>query len=101
MAEEKSKQVEALYDLAVKSVGSPQPKHIFLSWKCPKCDSKLNKKSVKETIVVGGGIEFASKVGKDAKLSEGVYSLSIDHFTCKCTYGFAKARVDVFGDRTG
>lgn len=104
MADEKSlkkeEKLRQLYDLAVASANTPAPKRAFLSWKCPKCGSKLEKESVKELIVaVEGEDSFVNKVISDAGLAPGAYYLFVDHFTCPAKdYEFAKRNVEEVGE---
>lgn len=99
MPEDKSQNIEKLYDLSLKSANVPSPKRVLLGFKCPKCGSKLDRESEKEMIFVGeAGTEFANKVGKNANLAVGAYSLRIDYFKCKCGYEYAKAKTDLFED---
>lgn len=95
MKEEKWKKMEELYTLAVKTAQSPKPKQVLLVWKCPKCNSKLRKKSLKEMALAGeGGSEFVNRIVSEAGNPPGVYTLSINHFVCKCGYQFAKVEIE-------
>ncbi len=89
-----------LYELVEKSEQSPKPKRALFSVKCPKCGSKLARDSAKGPIFASEeGNEFAKKVAAKAELDPGVYTLTIDHFTCKqCGYDFAKAEVAAVSD---
>lgn len=99
---EKFEELEKLYNVSLNSANSPQPKKSFLSVKCPKCDKKLKKKSVKEIVfqdTSGTNVSsekanaFAAKVIKDAGMDPGVYGLSIEYFSCQCGYEYARSNV--------
>jgi hypothetical protein len=92
----KEERLQQLYALAMSSKDTPPPKRAFLSWKCPKCGSKLHKESLKELIVgVEGENTFVNTVIKEASLTPGAYYLHIEHFTCPSKdYEFAKRTVE-------
>ncbi len=98
--EAKEEKMKKLYEVVEKSEGMPVPKRALFSWKCPKCGNKLSKKSAKDMIYTGeGASEFAKKVTAKAGVLQGVYNLTINHFTCqKCGYEFAQAEVEELSD---
>jgi len=71
------------------------PKQTFFNWKCPKCASKLNKKSFKVPLYAEvGGDEFAINVITDHSVPPGLYNITMDHFTCSCGYEYISAKLD-------
>jgi len=87
--------VKRLYERRKSSELSLPPKQTFLSWKCPKCMSKLNKKSFKQPLYAEAGKnEFANKVITDYSVPPGLYNITLDHFTCSCGYEYISAKLD-------
>ena len=71
------------------------PKQTFFRWKCPKCASKLNRKSFKAPLYLeAGGDEFANSVIHDYNVPPGLYNITMDHFTCSCGYEYISAKLD-------
>ncbi len=94
--EQKEEKIAKLYEVVEKSAQLPLPKRALLGWKCPKCSSRLSKNTAKAIIFSGeGGSDFAKKVVAKAGLAPGLYSLTVQHFTCKQgDYEFARADVE-------
>jgi hypothetical protein len=92
--------IEELYKLASASSKSPQPKRSLFGLKCPKCGSKLARESFKESIYCGeDSSEFGKRIILDAKLRPGIYSLSVEHLSCKCGYEFASVETEPMGEQ--
>ena len=74
------------------------PKQTFFHWKCPKCTSKLARKSFKVPLYAeAGGDEFANSVINDYNVPPGLYNIAMDHFTCSCGYEYIGAKLDQVG----
>jgi hypothetical protein len=87
--------IKKLYELTVNTASSTPPKRGMFSSKCPTCGAKLKKESVVHPLFAEEGAEdFANKVVHDNGESPGLYSLTINHFTCSCGYVFAERRLD-------
>lgn len=87
--------VKKLYERSKKGKFSLEPKQGLVRWKCPKCKSKLKRKSFKVPLYAEGGErEFANKVINDHSLQPGLYNLTMDHFTCSCGYEYIGATLD-------
>ena len=87
--------VKRLYELALASTSSPRPKRGFLSSKCPLCGTKLKKEKIVHPLYAGEGADpFANKVLHDHGASPGVYSLTLNHFTCSCSYVHTEQQLD-------
>ncbi len=87
--------VKKLYDLTLNTASSPPPRRGLFNFKCPACGAKLQKESVVHPLFAEEGAEdFANKVVHDNGESPGLYSLTINHFTCNCSYVFAERRLD-------
>jgi len=90
--------VKKLYELRKSGELSAPPKQTFLHWKCPKCKSKLNRKSFKAPLYAeAGGDEFANRVINDFNVPPGLYNITIDHFTCSCGYEYVGEKLDQVG----
>lgn len=92
---EELEMVKKLYELSRSGEWSLRPKQTFFRWKCPKCDSKLNRKSFKAPLYTeGGGTEFADRVISDHQAQPGLYNIITDHFTCSCGYEYIGVKLD-------
>jgi rubredoxin len=88
-------ELEKLYERSKKGKFSLAPKQGLVRWKCPKCMSKLKRKSFKLPLYAEvGGKEFANKVIDDYKVPPGLYNITMDHFTCSCGYEYIGATLD-------
>jgi hypothetical protein len=87
--------IQKWYELSLSTATSTPPKRGFFGSKCPKCGAKLKKeKAVYALYAEEGGEGFANKVLKDHDESPGLYSLTINHYTCNCGYLFAERQLD-------
>jgi predicted RNA-binding Zn-ribbon protein involved in translation (DUF1610 family) len=87
--------VKRLYERSKSGELSLPPRQGFVRWKCPKCASKLNRKSFKAPLYAeAGGDEFAGTVVHDQGVPPGLYNLTMDHFTCSCGYEYISAKLD-------
>ena len=87
--------VKRLYERSKSGELSLPPKQGFARWKCPKCASKLNRKSFKAPLYAeAGGNEFANKVINDHHVPPGLYNITMDHFTCSCGYEYIRSNLD-------
>jgi rubredoxin len=87
--------VQKLYERRKSGEFSLPPKQGLVRWKCPKCNGKLNKKSVKAPLYAeAGGNEFADRVINDHNVLPGLYNITMDHFTCSCGYEYISAKLD-------
>ena len=84
-----------LYERSKSGELSLPPKQTLFSWKCPKCTSKLNKKSFKQPLYAEAGQnEFANRVINDYNAAPGLYNITMDHFTCSCGYEYVGEKLD-------
>ena len=84
-----------LYERSRKGELTLPPKQGLLRWKCPKCTSKLNRKSFKAPLYAeAGGNEFANRVIDDHKAVPGLYNITLDYFTCACGYEYISEKLD-------
>lgn len=90
---ERRRKMDEWFTLSQRSVQSVKPVRSLFGWKCPKCGSKLSKKSLKEIIVAfEESNDFVKRVVKERQLEPGgVYELTINHFICQCGYESAEA----------
>ena len=87
--------VKKLYERSKSGEWPLRPKQTIFRWKCPKCNGKLNKKSVKAPLYAeAGGNEFADRVINDHNVPPGLYNITMDHFTCSCGYEYISAKLD-------
>ena len=93
--EEDLEKIKKWYELSWNTAGSAPPRRGLFNSKCPKCGARLKKEKIVRSLYGGEGAEdFADKVLHDHGASSGVYSLTINHFTCNCGYVFADRRLD-------
>jgi predicted RNA-binding Zn-ribbon protein involved in translation (DUF1610 family) len=87
--------IKKLYERRKSGEWPLQPKQTIFRWKCPKCNGKLSKKSVKAPLYAeAGGNEFANNVISDYGVLPGLYNITMDHFTCSCGYEYISAKLD-------
>jgi predicted RNA-binding Zn-ribbon protein involved in translation (DUF1610 family) len=87
--------IKRLYERSKSGELSLPPKQGFVRWKCPKCASKLNRKSFKAPLYAeAGGDEFANGVIIDHGVAPGLYNITMDHFSCSCGYEYISAKLD-------
>ena len=87
--------VKKLYERSKSDESSLPPKQGLVRWKCPKCMSKLNRKSFKAPLyAAAGGKEFANKVIDEHSVPPGLYNITMDHFTCSCGYEYVGEKLD-------
>ena len=79
--------VKRLYERSKEGNESQAPKQGIFNWRCPKCNSKLNRKSYKAPLFAEEGEdEFANRVINDQKLDPGLYNITVNNFSCSCGY---------------
>jgi hypothetical protein len=92
---EELEMVKKLYERSRSESWPPRPKQTIFRWKCPKCNSNLERKSFKAPLYAeAGGDEFASRVAAEHEAKPGLYNLTTDHFTCSCGYEYIAVKLD-------
>jgi predicted RNA-binding Zn-ribbon protein involved in translation (DUF1610 family) len=87
--------VKKLYERSKSGELSLPPRQGLVRWKCPKCMSKLSRKSIKAPLYAeAGGNEFANRVMNDYSVAPGLYNITMDHFTCSCGYEYIRSKLD-------
>jgi predicted RNA-binding Zn-ribbon protein involved in translation (DUF1610 family) len=87
--------VRSLYERKKSGELSLPPKQGLLSWKCPKCASKLSRRSFKAPLFAEAGRDaFANRVIHDHGIPPGLYNITMDHFTCSCGYEHIREKLD-------
>ena len=91
--------MKELYNIAKNNKESVKPKRsMFGGAKCPKCNEKLQKESIKEMVHAGPeASEFVNKIINDAELPPGFYNVKLESFTCQCGYQFVQLDLDTVG----
>ena len=87
--------VKRFYKLYKDCEKNTPPRQTIFRWKCPQCNQKLNKESVKTPLFAEeGGKEFSNQVCEDYSVPPGLYNISMDHFTCSCGYDYIAIKLD-------